>query len=298
MAKKQALFKTATKATVRRRIKLAVVPHKANDHRPHLVRRTAILVALVLVVVSQGAYNAMTTGNVLGNQADLTPKILLEATNKARTDNGRSELALNVRLNDAARYKVNDMFNRQYWDHIAPDGTPPWRWFEQAGYRYAEAGENLAKNFSTSKGVISAWMISPSHRENVLKQSYRDVGFATRTGELNGKTVTITVAMYGTSDEVAVQGAVDTNVTNIGVTFNPMTRLGLALQALSPVTVASIVLLLGMANVALLAHINRHKLPAGLRKGWYRHHGLYKATFLILVASILVMSYTMVTGQI
>ena len=298
MAKKQTVPQKAVRQKLRRHVKLAVVPHAANQHRPHLVRRYGIALILALVLVSQGFYNAVISGNVLGVQADLTSKTLLDSTNSARADQGVAPLALNPKLSQAAELKINDMFDQQYWAHVAPDGTTPWRWFEQAEYRYAEAGENLAKNFSTSNGVVSAWMISPTHRANVLKETYQDVGFAVKTGELEGKTTTIVVAMYGTSDAAMVQGVADTEAPGTGVSFSPIAQLGLTLKSLNPVAIASLVLLLLAANVALIAHSYRDKLPVKLRKGWYRHHGAYKAVFFVLAATVLLVAYSTSTGQI
>ena len=300
MAKKQtktAAQKGATaaknaKARLHRHVKMAVVPHKANDHRPHLVRRYGIALVLALVLLSQGVYNSLVSGNVLGIQAELTSKTLLDETNKARIDQGVAPLTLNANLNQAAQLKLDDMFASQYWAHVAPDGTTPWHWFEQANYRYAEAGENLAKNFSSSGGVVSAWMVSPTHRANVLKETYRDVGFAVETGQLNGKETTIVVAMYGTSETQAIQGVAETVTPNTGVILSPMAQFGLTLKELSPVTIASVVLLLLVANVALIAHLYRKKLPVALRKSWYRHHGIYKAVFLVLVATLMVAAYS------
>ena len=295
MPKKQTKTSRAplsAKAKFHRHVKMAVVPHKGNDHRPHLIRRYGIALVLALVIVSQGVYNSVVSGNVLGIQAELTSKTLLEASNKARIENGVPALAINEALNTAAQLKLDNMFQQQYWAHVAPDGTTPWHWFEQANYRYSEAGENLAKNFSTSGGVVSAWMVSPTHRANVLKDTYKDVGFAVKTGELNGKQTTLVVAMYGTSDKQMVQGAANTDAPTVGVMLSPMAQFGLTLKEMSPVTIASIVVLLLVANVALVAHLYRKKLPLALRKSWYRHHGAYKAIFLVLVATLMVAVYS------
>ncbi len=258
-----------------------------------------MLAVVLLVGLAQGVYNTAVSGNILGVQAELTQKTLLDATNYERGGKGAKPLQLNAQLSQAAQAKADDMFTQQYWAHIAPNGTTPWHWFEQAGYRYVEAGENLAKNFSTSEGVVSAWMASPTHRANVVKQDYQDVGFAVKTGELDGKTTTLVVALYGAADVSFVQGVSDGQFKTsvVGVALSPLARFGMTLKTLSPVTIASIVLLLLTANVALVAHLYRNKLPKHLRRSWYRHHGLYKAVFLMLIAVVLTVAYTQ-TGEI
>src|SRR6266496_4734286 len=89
------------------------------------------------------------------------------------------------------------MIAKNYWNHIAPDGTTPWHYFEQVGYSYSQAGENLAYGFSTSDQVVTAWMNSEEHRDNVLG-GYTDVGFGFANGEhyQNGNN-TVVVAFYG-----------------------------------------------------------------------------------------------------
>jgi hypothetical protein len=88
------------------------------------------------------------------------------------------------------------MFRRNYWSHYGPDGTTPWSFILDAGYRYEYAGENLAKNFLFSQGVIDGWMQSPSHRENILRPEYTDIGLAIVNGTLNGEETTLVVQTF------------------------------------------------------------------------------------------------------
>jgi hypothetical protein len=48
-----------------------------------------------------------------------------------------------------------------------------------------------------SDGVVTAWMNSPTHRDNILKKEYTDVGFAIVNGVLNGEETTLVVQMFG-----------------------------------------------------------------------------------------------------
>ncbi len=280
------------RARIHKYVKLALVPHKANQYRPHAVRRYGLVIVVALVIVGQGLYNGIADGNVLGAEAQITTTGLLSATNQARADQDEAPLKINQQLSNAAELKVKDMFAKQYWEHTAPDGTAPWYWFGQVDYTYAEAGENLAKNFATSDTTIAAWLASPTHRANVLKKDYVDVGFAVMTGTLKGKPATIIVAMYGAPEASAVQGVTASTVApETNVPLSMMTRIGLGLQSLTPAAVSSLVVLILAANVALLAHLYRTKLPLQLRRSWYRHHGMYKATGLVSMAVTIVLVY-------
>ena len=299
MPKKQTTKRsTSVKARVHKRVKLAVVPHKANQFRPHAVRRYGIAIIVAFVLLAQGLYNGVTSGNILGTEAQVTTAGLLAATNSARVEQGEKPLANNAQLAEAAKLKVRNMFDKQYWAHTAPDGTAPWHWFGKVGYAYADAGENLAKNFTTSDSTVSAWLASPTHRANVLKPEYQDVGFAVMSGMLGDKPTTLIVALYGTPDKAAVQGIAHTEiVSGIDMPISIMARIGLGLQALTPAAISSIVVLAVAANIALIAHIYRRKLPIGLRRSWYRHHGIYKAVGFASLAIIIVFAYGGV-GQI
>lgn len=301
MGTKQTIKRTTVKTRVHRHIKLALIPHKVNQFRPHVLRRYGIVAIIVAVVGLQAVYNGVTSGNVLGTEAQITPTTLLDATNQARVQQGLSPLALNSKLDAAAELKVKNMFADQYWAHNAPDGTSPWHWFNEAGYSYAEAGENLAKNFTNSHSVISAWLASPTHRANVLKGDYKDVGFASMEGVLDGKRTTLVVAMYATPEGAAVvQGVgaapgVSTPLFQGAIT--PVTRLSLGMQSLTPAAVASIIVLVFAALLAIVAHLYRKNLPPHLRRSWYRHHGVYKAIGFTSLAFIIVLTYGSV-GQI
>jgi hypothetical protein len=291
----QANTKSTIKRSVIKRVKhgvkMAVVPHAKNDYRPHLIRRYGLMAIFFVVIGIQLGYNGASTGNVLGRQSDITINSLLYQTNLERSQADKPALKLNAKLNQAAYLKVQDMFDKQYWAHNAPDGTQPWKWFGDVGYNYSEAGENLAKNFTTTNSVMTAWMDSPEHKENVLKTEYQDVGFAIMDGELDGKPTSLIVALYGQPAEGLVAG-VQTAFTGADPSqANILTQFAIAAQSLTPAVMGSLALILGAIIVAAYAHAYRRKLPKKLRKTWYLHHGLYKVVGLLSFGVILVLMY-------
>jgi len=99
------------------------------------------------------------------------------------------------------------MFAKDFWAHIAPDGTTPWKFILDSGYKYLYAGENLAKDFQTSDDVVAAWMASKmGHRENILNTHYNEIGVAVVNGTLGGFQTTLVVQMFG-STAVAAGGS-------------------------------------------------------------------------------------------
>lgn len=243
----------------------------------------------------QFGYNYTQTGSVLGRVTTVTPAGLLASTNDERLEHNLVPLRLNTQLSDAAAAKARDMLTQGYWDHVGPDGTEPWQWIDGAGYQYQQAGENLAKNFSTAEATVTAWMNSDSHRDNVLHTTYRDVGFATVYGELAGTPTTVTVAMYGAPlEQPQVAGAISERVVQTppaDASLTPATRVGIALQSLTPAAVTSLALLFVAVTVAITSHFYRSKLPKNRRESWYKNHGVVKASGLLSIAAFIVLLY-------
>ncbi|PJA55702.1 hypothetical protein CO165_02145, partial [Candidatus Roizmanbacteria bacterium CG_4_9_14_3_um_filter_33_18] len=135
--------------------------------------------------------------NVLGFATDISVDKLYQLTNEQRQNNGLSPLSLNSALTLAAQRKAENMFSENYWSHYSLDGKTPWDFILGAGYQYEYAGENLAKNFLFSNGVVDAWMNSTTHRDNLLKKEYTEVGYAIVNGVLNGEQTTLVVQEFG-----------------------------------------------------------------------------------------------------
>src|SRR5579871_4004117 len=182
------------------------IPHKSNKHHPRILHRSSLVLIALLLVGVQLLYNFSVTGRpmVLGYATDINISELLADTNQQREANGLPALQLSSQLDQGALNKANNMFALDYWAHYAPDGTPPWAFFNAVGYQYSYAGENLAKDFDTSAGVMDGWMNSPEHRANVLSPHYTQVGFAVENGTLLGEQTTLVVAFYGAPLTAAV----------------------------------------------------------------------------------------------
>lgn len=155
---------------------------------------------VVWLVVSQVVIQSFALPNlkILGFAANIAPEEVVRLTNQKRAQAGLTSLELNPALTQAALAKGTDMINRDYWAHVAPDGTQPWKFFFDSGYKYKYAGENLARDFSNPSSAVEAWMASPSHRDNLLSAKYKEIGIAVVEGDLAGVDTTIIVQLFGT----------------------------------------------------------------------------------------------------
>lgn len=176
-----------------------LLPNKKNKFHPVALRPAGLAVLLAVVLLIQPLYNFTSAkqAQVLGYATSVNVADIHNLSNQERINNGLPPLNLHSQLTNAAYAKANDMFAKNYWAHVSPDGTTPWYFISSAGYSYAGAGENLAKDFNLSSGVVAGWMGSPAHRANILSSTYQDVGYAVVNGTLQGSETTLVVAMYG-----------------------------------------------------------------------------------------------------
>ena len=100
--------------------------------------------------------------------------------NSVRTEAGLEPLQSDGQLTYAAQKKAEDMLTNQYFAHTSPAGVTPWNWIKSSDYGYDYAGENLSIDFDDAASAFSAWMDSPSHRDNILNRNFSDIGFGDR----------------------------------------------------------------------------------------------------------------------
>ena len=177
-----------------------LVPRHSNNYKAKLLHSLSLLTiaAFLMFAHSLTGFLSIPQVRVLGYASNIPPAKVVEETNQKRVENGLTSLTYSDVLSEAAKEKASDMFAKDYWAHVAPDGTQPWDFFKNVGYSYRYAGENLARDFSDTDSAIAAWMASPSHRENMLSGKYTEIGVAVMDGSLNGKDTTLIVQLFGT----------------------------------------------------------------------------------------------------
>jgi uncharacterized protein YkwD len=122
--------------------------------------------------------------------------------NDERTSNGLQPVTSNADLLEAAVSHSNEMINQSYFEHTSPAGVTFIDRIDATGYmrgaRSWTVGENLVWGtgpLSTPEALVTAWMNSPPHRENLLRPAFREIGVAALAGtplsrsDLTGVTV-------------------------------------------------------------------------------------------------------------
>lgn len=180
------------------RVKHHFLPSRENAYRPHLLRKGTVALLLVAALVAEGALVSNLIIRESGHNflAAVIQSEIISLTNTERTDNKVGILTENALLDRSAQAKADDMAARGYFAHTGPDGKDPWSWIDASGYDYQYAGENLAVRFVDSKDVVNAWMASPTHRANMVKAAYTEIGVGIAQGTYKGEMATFVVQHF------------------------------------------------------------------------------------------------------
>jgi uncharacterized protein YkwD len=128
--------------------------------------------------------------------------------NSLRGARGLRPLRVSRGLTAAATYHTNQMGIRGFFEHESANGAPFWKRIERFYPGLAGRGWSVGENILwgspdiSPAGAVREWMLSPSHRENLLSREWREIGiaaihFASAPGEYEGRPVTIVTADFG-----------------------------------------------------------------------------------------------------
>ena len=183
------------------------IPHKDTHQKAKLISWEGLVIYILIFILLQVGFSIIgySKPGILGISANIDQKKLIELTNKERGKQGLQPVSENEALDKAAALKAQNMFAENYWAHFSPSGKTPWDFILGSGYKFTFAGENLAKNFYSSDDVVSAWMASQTHKDNLLNPKYQNIGIAVVDGVLNGQKTTLIVQMFGTTESLAAK---------------------------------------------------------------------------------------------
>ncbi|MFQ5492803.1 MAG: CAP domain-containing protein [Candidatus Dojkabacteria bacterium] len=180
-------------------LKNLFIPNQTNKYTPHLLSKSALLVYLAVLIIFNFTIAQLPFADA---GAIVDAQTLYNFHNNERERVGLSRLTINSDLISSATSKAQEMLAANCWSHFCPEGKSPWTFFDEVGYRYIFAGENLAEGFENNETVMKAWMNSPTHRDNILKAEFDEIGIGFATGSFQGiATNTIVVVHFGSRSE-------------------------------------------------------------------------------------------------
>lgn len=144
---------------------------------------------------------------------ELVERYIHEAVNEERTKRGLAALSWNADLSTIAASHSQDMAERDYFSHTSPEGETFSARYEDYGYEcraptgdgtYYTGGENIAYTYygtnvrtdsgalttydterELADGIVTQWMNSADHRENILQQHWNTEGIGVAMTEEN-----------------------------------------------------------------------------------------------------------------
>lgn len=99
---------------------------------------------------------------------------VVSLVNEERTKAGLIPLEKSEDVSLAASVRAKEL--TASFSHTRPDGSAYRTVLEQNGVSYRSCGENVAFGYRTPEAVMSAWMTSEGHKENILNEKYTNIG--------------------------------------------------------------------------------------------------------------------------
>ena len=102
-----------------------------------------------------------------------------DLVNDVRVNLGLDALITDASLLEVARAHSQDMVDRDFFDHVNPDGESPFDRMGNAGITYTTAGENIAWNqgfANPATTAVDGWIDSPGHYTNMINDRYTHTG--------------------------------------------------------------------------------------------------------------------------
>ncbi len=96
--------------------------------------------------------------------------------NQIRVAQGLPPVKLNPELSRAAETQAHEILQMGRCSHLDRWGRRADARAMEVGYHYFRLGENLAAGQRNWQRALTAWLHSPSHRANMLRPDYREVG--------------------------------------------------------------------------------------------------------------------------
>lgn len=133
---------------------------------------------------SGNAGNDSSSGNnedeiVTAPSGDMTAQVI-DLVNSYRKANGLSELSYDAEMAKAASIRAEEQ--ETVFSHTRPDGTRCFTVLSECGISYRGAGENIAMGQTSAEEVMTDWMNSQGHRENILNPNFTKIGVGLHIG--------------------------------------------------------------------------------------------------------------------
>ena len=155
---------------------LPLIPSEAPE-APFTPQPTALPIQTAKPVSSLTAAPTAAPTVILTASDDDYNSGILELVNQYRQQAGLNTLKYSSKLQKAADIRAREIVT--LFDHTRPDDTSCSTAVTDDGISFSAFGENIfmcsGVSNVTSKLIFDAWIDSPSHRENILREGFTDM---------------------------------------------------------------------------------------------------------------------------
>jgi uncharacterized protein YkwD len=74
------------------------------------------------------------------------------------------------------------MAAHNFFEHADSNGSTPTLRLAHTGYRWRLTGENIAYGPTSPEELVSGWLASPGHCENIMEPPFTEMGLAYASG--------------------------------------------------------------------------------------------------------------------
>ncbi len=163
---------------------------RPSPARPRIARLltsrwVALVTALAFAISSLAVVAGPARAWAEGNYSSDSESLVISLQNQARASAGLRTLKLDSTLRSIARWRSEDMADRNYLSHTVKGTSHEVFWYMQYKYDYCfkVAGENIgtvtwpgASESDVTTYVFNEWMKSKGHRANIMGKAWDVVG--------------------------------------------------------------------------------------------------------------------------
>lgn len=131
------------------------------------------------------------------SESDLTVLGVLDWINRMRNKNKLKSLIRDPLLDRIAQERLNDMFQKQYYKHVSPEGIGVLDIAKKNNYEFITVGENIALgDYANNEELVNDWMNSPGHQANILNISYAQIGIAVKKDNFENRRTWMAIQVF------------------------------------------------------------------------------------------------------
>ncbi len=161
--------------------------------------RQTFLIFLFIVSLIAFLYAISTPKSLFFPWEDrLSEEIILEKVNQRRGVTDIDPLSLDSNLSNLAKIKMEEMFEKQYFDYFSPSGKGIMDLLKEKEYDFDIVEMSIIKGyFEDEESVVDVWIESQEYQDNIYNPIFSKTGIASGYGIYEDTEIFMAVQVFG-----------------------------------------------------------------------------------------------------